>query len=521
MGRHRLVLSVLPLALTYLAVAMNLTVANVVLPVLSSDFEATSAQLAWVVNITPIVAAALILFAGAWGDRVGPRRLLIIGVLVFLAAATLSGFAESINQLILLRGLTGVGSALAMPAALALTFSLTHGSAQRTAIGIMASTQAVGAMLGPIVGGAALTAFSWPAAFWSVVPMLIIALVGILALLAAPTSNAGAVARETSATSGKRPLDTIGAALAALTATGLLFALVTLGSEDLWNVGVVVGAGIGVAALVGLIFWERHTRFPLFIGSIMRRRSFWLPTLAIFGVQLTLGGMLYLVQQYLQLVLDYTAFEAGALMLPGLLMWAVAAAAAGMLAKRWGVPHPTAVSLLIGAVGLLFLTRAGESPSLAALVVALLLTGAMGVTPALMTHTAVHNFPDSLRSTGSAINGVATRLGLAFGVALYGTLLARIYRHELSPALSQLPETEAESAGQSLGAALRTAAELDPASAAALSQAARESFLVGFDVSLTVAASIAIALGVAVWTLLGHQSAGEHKLADVQSPHSH
>ncbi|MGB3013968.1 MAG: MFS transporter, partial [Candidatus Nanopelagicales bacterium] len=123
----RLPLAVLPLALTYLAVALNMTIASVALPTISTQFQASAEQLAWIVNATPMVSAAFILFAGAWSDRVGRKRMLLIGIVIFLVSALLSGMTNSVEILILLRALTGLGSALAMPSAMALTFDVTAG----------------------------------------------------------------------------------------------------------------------------------------------------------------------------------------------------------------------------------------------------------------------------------------------------------------------------------------------------------------------------------------------------------
>ncbi|MCB0914526.1 MAG: MFS transporter [Actinobacteria bacterium] len=496
MAKPRLPVALLPLAVTYTAVAMNLTVANVALPAISLSFPATAAELTWVVNITPLVAAALILFAGEWGDRIGPRRLLITGLAVFLVAALLSGFATDITGLIIFRALTGVGSALAMPAALATTFDVTRGPRQRTAIGIMASTQAIGAILGPIVGGAALTAFGWPAAFWSVIPMLGLALIGVATMT--PKSTAPTADQRSGRTS-----DTVGAALAALSAVGLLYALVSLSDPaDAGDRGVLGGLVVGLAALLALIGWERRTRYPLFIPGIIARRTFWLPTLALFIVQLTLGGLLFVASQYLQLVVGYSAFAAGAVLLPALLMWTVVASGSGALAERFGVPWATAGSLVLAAVGLALLAGAGESPAVPLLVVAMLFTGVLGVTPALMTHAAVRNYPENLRTTGSAINGVATRLGLAFGVAVYGTLLARTFGREFDPALADLPPALAQSARQSIGSALRTAEALAPPAATELAAAARAAFMTGFSLSLAIGAGALIVLAAAVRLLL-------------------
>ncbi len=481
----RLPLSVLPLALTYLAIALNMTIASVALPTISTELQATADQLAWIVNATPMTSAALILFAGAWSDRVGRKRMLMIGNIVFLISAILSGMTNSVEILILLRALTGVGSALAMPAAMALTFDVTRGTNQRTAVGIMGGTQAIGALLGPLVGGAALVTFGWHAAFWSVAPMLVLALVLNFALL--PKDEPAP----------RQPLDSPGAALTAVAGVAFLYAAVSVASSpDVW---VWVAVAVGVIATVALVVWERRVDQPLFDPTIVKRRTFLIPTLTVFTVQFTLGGLLFLNTQYVQLVLGFSALAAGLFLMPALLMWTVSSATAGVTAKRFGARNVTAISLVITGVGLVLTSSGGRYPFYPVLILGLILTGVMGVAPALMTHASVSNYPEDRRSVGSAINGMAMRFGLAFGVAAYGTLLAVKYRTDLSPATAGLSEQDVLDATQSIGGALNVAQRLD---VAGLANAARDAYVAGFRLTLILAGIVLVVLAAIVWRWL-------------------
>ncbi len=511
MSRARLPLALLPLALTYLAVAMNMTIANVALPTISLDLSASAGQLKWVVNATPVTAGALILFAGALSDRVGHRRMLLTGIVVFILSAAATALVDNVEQLIALRALTGVGSALAMPSALALTFAIASGTAQRTAVGIMGATQAGGAMLGPIVGGAALVAFGWPAAFWSVIPMLAIALAGILWQLPR--------AVEQPAESDKgNPLDAFGSALAALTLVSLLVAVIAAASEsheDDWQI--LSGMLVGALAAAGLILWERRTAQPILVGSILRRRTYWVPTLALALVQFTLGGLLFVSTQYLQLVLGYSALGAGLLLVPALLMWTVTSATAGITTKRFGLKLATVVSLLLSATGLLMLSEVDESASMGLLISAMVLTGAMGLTPALMTHTVVSNYPVERRGVGSALNSVVLRFGMAFGVAAYGAVLTTTFMRDLAAAHTTAGGAPAEGTFQSLGAALRAAQEITGPESAALEAAARESFVSGFNLVMLAGAAVLVILALVIWVALPRQLEGSPTAPDETS----
>lgn len=492
-----------PLALTYLAIAMNMTVATIALPTISIELDATASELTWIVNATPMMAGALVLFMGALSDRVGSRRILLVGVTVFLIAAVLSGFATEPEHLIVLRGLSGVGSALAMPSALALTFTVAAGDSQRTAVGIMGATQAIGAMFGPLVGGAALVAFGWGAAFWSVAPMLVLAFIGIVTLLPADASTSGGTTGSGAPQRPSTPLDAWGAGLTALVAVCFLFAAVALASATTTDdAEAAVAAVLGVIALTGLIWWERRCPAPLFVGSIVRRRTFAVPTVTVFTVQFTLGGLLILNTMYLQLVLGFSALAAGAMLLPALVMWTAASATAGVSANRLGVRRVVVVALLLAAVGLALLPLGGREPNFGWYVVGLLLLGTMGVAPALMTHTAVSTYPPERRSVGSAINSMAIRFGLAFGVAVYSTLLALTYRRDLAAALAPLPADDAATAQESVGGALRIADQAAGPGGEALAEAARDAFAHGFQTTLLLAAAVLVVLAAVVWRWL-------------------
>ena len=493
-GRSRLPLAVLPLALTYTAAALNMTIATIALPTISTTFHASAATLAWIVNITPMSSAALILFAGAIGDRFGRKRLLLIGVSIFLVSTVLSAFASSPRELIALRAATGVGSAVAMPAALALTFDVVAEPRRRTAVGIMSATQAIGSLLGPLLGGAALVAFWWGAAFLVVVPFLLLSLVLVAWL----------VPRDAAVPADQRPpIDLVGSLLTAVTGVSLLFAAVSASSDEMGSrAAIPVAIGIGVASLIGLVWWERRCTHPLFIGDIVRRRTFWVPTIAILLTQFVLGGMMFLNTQYVQLALGLSAFAAGLFLLPALLMWIASSATAGLTARRIGVRGAASLGLTAAAGGLLLVAVNDDKPIYPVLIVGLALVGMMGIAPALMTHTAVNNYPARRRTVGSAINSVTQRFGLAFGVAALGGIMTAVYSSRLAPSLTGLTPAKAETADNSLGGALRVADQIGGSTGNDVAEAARQAFVAGFRTSMVVAAVLLVLVAALVrWGL--------------------
>lgn len=485
------------LVLTYLAVAMNVTVASIALPTISVDLQATSTELAWILNATPMASAALVLFMGALGDRMGRRRLLRIGLIVFLVSATLSAIARDPVQLIALRALTGVGSALVMPAALALVFDVVPKQSQRTAVGIVGATQAIGSLIGPILAGVALLFLPWGAAFAVVIPLLILAMIGTMRL---PATDEGS-AQE------KEPLDVAGATLVGIASVTLLYAAVTA-STSADKAGSATSAwislAIGIASVVALIWWERRCPYPLFVGSIMRKKSFWLATTVIFVVQMALGGILFANTQYVQLVLGFSAFAAAAFLVPALLAWVLSSATAGITAKRFGLRTMVSVSLVFAAAGLLLIGSQGQTPVIVVLLLGLFLAGLMGVAPSLMTHLAVSSYPESRRTTGSAINSAASRYGLSLGVAAFGSVMGTVFSRQMAPQVAGLSAQQAEVASGSLGGALSVAKELPADIAEAFSSAARSAFTSGFSLTLNVAAALLLLLAVVVFVAMGN-----------------
>ena len=477
----RLPLSYWGLALTYLAVAVNLSVTSVALPSIATDLDATTAQLSWIFNITPLVSAGLMLFAGAWGDRFGRKRLLVIGLIVFLASALLSATATDVNLLIAYRALTGAGSALAMPAALALTFDVVPPQGRRTAVGILATTQAAGSLIGPVLAGTAMAVWSWPAAFLSVVPFIAVALLGA-ARLPAGTPHTGT------------PMDSRGATLAAVASVLLVYAATAL---SILNVlpAVLALAGAAIAVLF-LVRHERRTPHPLFNPAVLARGQFRLATAVVLGSQIVLGGLIFVITQYLQLVLGYSPFAAGMLLIPCLASWVLASSTAGRTSAVLGVRRVVALGLGLGALGLVVLALQGQASRPAVLILGLFLTGLMAVGPALMTTVALSCHAEHERTVGAAINGAAARFGFSFGIALMGGALEVVYAFLVSSATAGLSATDAASVEGGLAGALTVASGLPDGTA--LADSARAAFTTAYSASLLIGAIVAAAMAVVV-----------------------
>lgn len=480
----RLPLAFLGLALTYLAVAVNLSVTSIALPSIGTSLGASTAQLSWVFNITPLVSVGVMLFAGAWGDRFGRRRLLVIGLTIFLASAILSAVARDVTVLIALRALTGIGSSLAMPAALALAFDVVPEQSRRSAVGILGATQAGGSLIGPVLAGGAIALWAWPAAFLTVVPFIAIALVGARRL---PTGLSGSVT----------PMDSRGAALTSIASVAAVYATVELSTRAL--VPGLIALGIACAAIFALTWWERRAQHPLFDASVLRLRRFRIATLVVFGSQVVLGGFLFVMTQYLQLALGYAPFVAGLMLTPALGGWVLASVTAGRTAALLGVSRTVTLGLVLSSMGLATLAVAassGTSPHIGLLVLGLLLTGLMAVGPALMTHAAVDSYAPERRAVGSATNGAAARFGFSLGIALLGALVSVVYTRGLDPAIGTLSSDQVTEVEGGLAGALTVASTLPDGDA--LAEVARSAFITGYQATMVISCLIVFSMALIV-----------------------
>jgi DHA2 family multidrug resistance protein-like MFS transporter len=480
----RLPIAFLSLSLTYLAVNVNVSVTSIALPSIGTDLGASTAQLSWVYKITPLVSIGVMLFAGAWIDRFGRRRVLVIGLTIFLVSAVLSALTRDVTLLITMRAITGVGASLAMPAALALTFDVVPDTSRRTAVGLLGATQAGGSLIGPVLAGGAMAMWSWPAAFLTVVPFIAIALIGARRL---PKNMPGA----------DTPMDSRGAGLTLIASVAAVYSATALSERKL--VTALISLVIAIVAVVTLINWERRAQHPLFDSAVLGQHRFRVAILVVFGAQLVLGGVLFVLTQYLQLALGYSPLIAGLLLIPALAGWVLASAVAGRTAAVLGARRAVTFGLALSSVGLAVLAFAAShrtAPSTGLLILGLVLTGLMAIGPALMTHTVVDCYPTERRAVGSATNGAAARFGFSMGIALLGAVLSLVYVWGLGTSTQPLTAAQAETVKGGLSGALRVAQTLPDGMM--LTEVARSAFITGYQATTVLSSMIMATLTIVV-----------------------
>ncbi|MFD0277679.1 MFS transporter [Kitasatospora sp. NPDC127111] len=477
--RHQLVLLVTCLALATVVAAMASL--NVALPDLARETHGSQTQLSWIIDVYSLVFAALLLPAGALGDRFGRRRALVVGLTLFGGGSGLAALTTDPTTLIALRGLLGVGAALVMPATLS-TITGTFPRAQRTrAVSVWAAVAGAGAVVGLLASGTLLEFWSWRAVFLLNVLLAVAALAGTL--LFVPESADPDAPR----------LDVGGALLATAGLGALVYSVIEAPTRG-WAEPVTLGGiAAGLALLAGFVVWELRRSHPLLDPRLFRNRRFAAGTLSILCQFFAFFGYIFVIMQYLQLVRGDTAFVAAVSVLPMAVTMVPCSRLTPRLVERFGARGPWVLGLVLIAGAMAALGGLDADSPYWRLAAALLLLGAgagLAMTPA--TTAITDALPRSLQNVGSAMNDLSRELGGALGIAVLGSLLSAGYRGHLD--VTGLPPRAAEAARSSLAAAARIGGPVG--------EHARTAFVDGMRLTLLTGAGVAALAAVAVALLL-------------------
>jgi len=402
------------------------------LPAIRADLSASPEQLQWMVNAYTLSFASLMIAAASLGDRIGRRRALVLGIALFGAGSVASALAGSAGTLIAARVVQGAGAAAILPLSLTLLAAAVPVQRRAMAIGIWGAVSGLGVALGPVIGGAVVDGFSWEAIFWLNVPVALVAIP--LVLRALPESF------------GRRHrLDLAGVLLAGGGVLALVWGVVR-GNDDGWTSGPVLGRLLaGAALLAGFVWRERRATHPLVPLRLFAARSFSVANAAGFAFSAGAFGVVFVLSQYLQIGLGYTAFQAGLRTLPWTAAPMLVAPLAGLLVPRTGVRPLLTAGLVLQAAGLAWigLVVAGTT-SYPDFVPGLVLAGVgMGLTFAPSTTAVLADTAEPDHGTASSINATVREIGTAVGVAVVfavfqaagGTLTPDAYAGGLRPAV--------------------------------------------------------------------------------------
>lgn len=465
-GARRATLPIICLALA--TVVSSVASLNVALPAIARATGASQTQLSWVVDAYALVFASLLLPAGAIGDRYGRRKALILGLTLFAGGALAATAYDDIGWLIAMRVVLGVGAALVMPATLS-TITGTFAADQRArAVGTWAGVAGASAILGLLASGTVLEQWSWRSVFLVNGALALLALIGTVRVV--PESADRDAPR----------IDWVGAAISVVGLGLLVFSVIEAPTVG-WTAGrTVTGLVGGLLAIAAFVTWELRVADPLLNPRLFRQPGFAAGTLTITCQFLAFFGFIFLLLQYLQLVLGDGPLRAALSLVPMALGMMPAARVGGpRLAARLGNARTSMIGLLLASAAMVWLSGLDAGSSYWPLLIGLVPLGAgMGLAMTPATSAITTSLPARQQGIGSAMNDLARELGGAVGIAVLGSVLQSIYRNHLD--LHGAPAQVAEQARSSAALALH----LDPT----IANAARSAFVDGLHTALLVGA---------------------------------
>ncbi|GAB4583065.1 MFS transporter [Nocardia sp. IFM 10818] len=471
---------------------MDLTVLNLGAPHLSADLRPTSTQMLWIVDIYGFLLAGSLLTMGPLGDRIGRRRLLLIGAVAFGAVSVLAAFSPSATALIAARALLGVAAASLAPSTLSLLRHMFRSARDRTiAISVWSASFAFGAAIGPLLGGVMLTHFWWGSVFLINVPIM-------AALLALGPVY---LPEHRSAKTGR--IDVVSSGLSLAAVLGVIFGVKNI-AEHGTPTHSAAAVLLGLAAAVAFLRRQRWLADPLIDLSLFRSRVFstaFTVSVVVFFVNF---GSYFLIAQYLQLVLGLSPIQAGVWALPSTAASIVGSILTPRLLAQVRPGHVVTGGFLMAAAGLAVLAQLGRAPGLPVVITGAV-TLALGLAPIIIltADLIVGAAPPDQAGAASGLSEASTELGGALGIALLGSAMTAVYRNRVSDTtFTALPEDSLAAVQDTLACAVDIAAHLPPHTAATLLHTAGNAYTDGMVLAMGIGTAVALAAALAAAILL-------------------
>ncbi|WP_019807433.1 MFS transporter [Saccharomonospora halophila] len=472
-------------------IGMDLTVLHVAVPTLSRDLLPGTSQLLWIVDVYALTVAAFLVTCGTLSDRLGRRRVLLAGFVVFGSASVGAALATTPDVLIATRAALGLGAAMVAAATVAVIRTVFPDDRERAvAIGIWSASHSVGAALGPVVGGLLLERFWWGSVFLINVPVVVAALA------------VGSVIIPESRGEHRERWDGVSAALSILGLGGLVFALKQVGEHGAVTPSSGALGLTSVGLLVLFVHRQRRISAPLLDLSLFSNRGFSVATISILVCFANYIAVMFFVTQRFQLLDGLAPLAAGAALLPMAVANAVGAITAPRIGGVLGGRGAVTAGLLLFAGSSGALAFLGPDSGYGALVGLLLGTGfGAGVVTTLGADTIMSEAPPDRAGAAGAIQETSFELGSGLGIVILGTVLGAVYRTTLRP-VEGLSATQEVQARDSLASAVEVASEAGEPTRTALRTAAGNAFSGGFTLAVTVGACLLLGVAAAAWRSL-------------------
>lgn len=495
------------LALAALVYVMDLTVLDLAVPAISRDLHPSSTQLLWIIDIYGFTVAGFLVTMGAVGDRVGRRKLLLVGAAAFGLISILSAVSVSPEMLIASRALLGIAGATIAPSTLSLIFNMFQDPGERArAIAIWISAFSAGSAIGPVVGGVLLEQFWWGSVFLIALPVMALLLVlGPIVLPEYRDPNAGR-------------LDLASAVMSLVAVLAVVFGLKQTAQD---GVGALSVASIAVGVVVGILWVRRQLASddPMIDLRLFRFPSFNASLVVNFLTIFVAVGYFLFVAQYLQLVVGLSPLLAGLCSVPSAIGFIVGSNVAPPLVRRFRPANVMSAGLALAAVGLVLLTQVGVANSLPVVIAASVVI-ALGLAPVLTltTDLIVGSAPPERAGAASGISETAVELGGALGISVLGSLGVAIYRSDLAGLPAGLSAEAAGTARDTLGGAVKVAATLPDSLGLAVLDISRGAFVQAMQVAATISAVVAVVVAVFALTVLRRVPSNATEAAESARP---
>jgi EmrB/QacA subfamily drug resistance transporter len=480
--RRWVILSVLIVGL--LAIVIDNTVLNVALKTIAEPrggLGASQSQLEWAINSYTLVFAGLLFTFGVIGDKLGRKRMLMIGLALFGVASLLCAYAQSPEQLIFARAAMGLGGAAVMPQTLSIISNVFEPAERPRAIGLWAMAVGIGVAAGPVLGGVLLNHFWWGSVFLINVPVTVIGAVAV-AILVPESRNRAAGG-----------IDYVGVLLSIVGLVLLVYGIVQGGDTSWLQLGVLGPIVGGLAVLAAFAWYEARIQHPSLDVRLFRDRRLSASVGAIALVFFGMGGVFFFTSFYLQNVRGYSPLAAGLLTVPFAVGQLLASPRSAGLVRRYGAKVPSTVGMLVMAAVIACYATLGTASPIWLLGVMFAIQGAaIGVVMPAATAAIMDVLPRERAGAASALTNVSRQVAFALSVAVLGSILAVFYRHSLSPSLGGLPSAARDAASSSITATQAVAQQLGSAGRSLLGPA-DTAFVSSMHITTLVAAGLALA----------------------------
>ncbi|MFD9872471.1 MFS transporter [Streptomyces niveus] len=499
------------LMFSLLIVVLDNSILNVAVKTIASPepvgIGATQSELEWAINSYTLVFAGLLFTSGLLGDRVGRKKVLLFGIVVFGIGSALAAMSGSPGELITYRAVMGFGAAFVMPATLAVLMNVFEREEQPKAIGIWAGSVGLAIAIGPITGGVLLEHFWWGSIFLVNVPVVIVALIAMVLLV--PDSKDPRPGR----------VDPVGVLLSIVGLVLLVYGIIRAGElADFTDTTVLASIVGGLAVLAAFVVHQKRSDHPSMDMSYFKKPAFSAAVAAIALVFFALMGVTFFSAFYLQSVRGYSALDSGLLIVPLAVAQMVFAPRARLVVDRFGARAVCTGGMLLVAAGLAAFALFDATTPVWVLCLVFFVqgTGMAHIMPPV-TVAVMQALPREKAGSGSAVNNTFRQVGGALGIAVLGSLLSTTYRGEIEGHLGAVPAAARDAAGESIEATMAVAEKLGPAGAPLVSSA-NDAFLTAMHVTALGSAAVALIGTVVVALFMPGRTAAPERPAPKERP---